>query len=49
MLIARFPTGEGIKKQAETNKTHCCQIAKVQQQTIKLQSHKITSTTQTSN
>ena len=32
------------KASRETNKTHCCQVAKIQQTLIKVQSHKITIT-----
>jgi len=37
------------KASGDTDKTHCCQLTKIQQTLIKVQSHKITITKQNSN
>jgi len=42
IVVVDFIDRNENSEQRETNKTHCCQTAKIQQTLIKVQSHKMT-------
>ena len=49
VVVVDFIDRDDTKTSRRTNKTHCCQIAKIQQTLIKVQPHEIKITKQNSN